>query len=343
VEYVKSTWYVAAFGDEVSAALFERRICDESILMFRGDDGSVTAMSNRCPHRFAPLSRGKLLAGGIVRCGYHGLAFDGSGTCVHNPHGSGAIPSAAKVRSYPVVERHGIVWIWMGAKEEADAGAIPDFSFISDPIYNTQKGLLHNRGHYELYIDNLMDLSHVAYVHSGSIGNGQMEGGRHQYLQDEKTISANMLYSNVVAPPFWDAQLGGKGEPADHWLDISWRAPAHILLDAGAAKHGQSRAEGVNLLTLHLLTPETATSTHYFWTASRSHAIENTEFDKAIHDTVALAFGGEDEPMIAAVQEMMGDRSFDELKPVLLTPDAAAVRVRRALKGLVRAELEATS
>jgi phenylpropionate dioxygenase-like ring-hydroxylating dioxygenase large terminal subunit len=340
MRYLKSAWYVAAFSDEIKAALFERRICDESIVMYRQEDGSVTALSNRCPHRFAPLSKGRLLPSGVLKCGYHGLEFDGTGACVRNPHGTGAIPAAARVRSWPVIERHGMVWLWLGRAEEAKPDVIPDFSFAADPEYNTQRGVLRNRGNYELYIDNLMDLSHVPYLHPGSLGNDEMHGGRRQFFQDDTTIACNTLYANVAASPFWDAQFGGTGDPVDHWQDISWRPPAHMLLDVGVTKPGQPKSEGVGILTLHIITPESNSSTHYFWSASRRYAKDDAALDKAIHHVVDTAFTGEDEPMIASVEEAMGQQTFEELHPVLLAPDAAAMRVRRALKKLMAAEQE---
>ena len=341
MDFLKSAWYVAAFGNEIANALFERRICGESIVMYRREDGGISALSNRCPHRFAPLTKGRLLPGGVIKCGYHGLEFDGTGTCVHNPHSPGSIPAAARVRSFPAAERHGMVWLWLGRPEEADHAFIPDFSFAADPNYNTQRGVLRNRGNYELYIDNLMDLSHVPHVHPGTLGNDDMHGGKRQVLQNETTIASNKLNENVRASPFWDAQFGGTGQPVDHWQDISWRSPAHMLLDVGVTKPGRPRSEGVGILTLHVITPETATSTHYFWSASRRYAMDNTSLDKALHDVVASAFTGEDEPMIASVQEAMGQKTFDELQPVLLAPDAAAIRVRRTLKKLIEAEREA--
>jgi phenylpropionate dioxygenase-like ring-hydroxylating dioxygenase large terminal subunit len=340
MDFLKSAWYVAAFSNEITTALFERRICGESIVMYRREDGGITALSNRCPHRFAPLTKGRLLPGGVIKCGYHGLEFDGTGTCVHNPHSPGSIPAGARVRSFPAVERHGMVWLWLGRAEDADHASIPDFSFAADPNYNTQRGCLRNRGGYELYIDNLMDLSHVPYVHPGTLGNDDMHGGKRQVLQDETTIASNTLYENVRASPFWDAQFGSTGEPVDHWQDISWRAPAHMLLDVGVTKPGRPRSEGVGILTVHVITPETASSTHYFWSASRRYAMDNTSLDRALHDVVASAFTGEDEPMIASVQEAMGQQTFDELHPVLLAPDAAAIRVRRTLKKLIEAERE---
>ncbi len=128
--FLKNAWYVAAWSAEiVQGALFSRTLLGEPVVFFRKPDGGVAAIGDRCPHRFAPLHRG-LLDGGQVQCPYHGLRFDASGICVHNPHGNGAIPRTARVRAYLLAERDLIVWIWMGDATLADASLIPDYSFL---------------------------------------------------------------------------------------------------------------------------------------------------------------------------------------------------------------------
>lgn len=127
MNYLKNTWYAAAWNSEVEPAkLFTRTLLDEPILFFRDSKNQLNALHNRCPHRFAPLSAGKHL-GDSVQCAYHGLEFGGDGNCTKNPHGDGKIPRGACVKRYPVVERYSLVWIWMGEPEKADATLIPDF------------------------------------------------------------------------------------------------------------------------------------------------------------------------------------------------------------------------
>src|ERR1700679_24144 len=95
--YLRNNWYQAAWASELSDAPLARTLLDEPIVFFRTGAG-IAALQDRCPHRFAPLSAGRF-QGGTVRCGYHGLTFDGSGRCVHNPYGP--ITEPMKVRSYP--------------------------------------------------------------------------------------------------------------------------------------------------------------------------------------------------------------------------------------------------
>ena len=122
MEFLRNTWYVAMWSQDLKAGeLVGRTYLNEPVVMFRDPDGRVNAMEDVCPHRLAPLSMGKLVCEGKhIRCAYHGLEFDGSGQCVVNPHASGRIPKNSSVRSYPVVEKHSLIWIWMG-DEQPDA------------------------------------------------------------------------------------------------------------------------------------------------------------------------------------------------------------------------------
>jgi phenylpropionate dioxygenase-like ring-hydroxylating dioxygenase large terminal subunit len=105
--YLLNTWYVACWAHDVTDELYARTLFEQPVLIYRKRDGVAVAIADRCPHRFAPLSMGRLV-GDNVQCGYHGLEFDGSGACVKNPHGK-AMPAACKVRSYPLEERYGIL------------------------------------------------------------------------------------------------------------------------------------------------------------------------------------------------------------------------------------------
>src|ERR1700761_672315 len=128
--YLRNAWYVAAWSDSLGdGQVLARTIMDEPIVLYRKADGGIAAVEDRCPHRFAPLSMGKVVDGDRIQCPYHGLEFDGSGACVKNPHGTKNIPPRARVKSYPVLEKHKAVWIWMGERP-ADPAKIPDFSVL---------------------------------------------------------------------------------------------------------------------------------------------------------------------------------------------------------------------
>ncbi|MEG3178874.1 Rieske 2Fe-2S domain-containing protein [Sphingomonas sp. RB3P16] len=134
--FLKQIWYMAAWSSEIEApetggALFRRRIAGEPILLFRQEDGAVAALTDLCSHRFAPLSSGTRV-GDTVRCPYQGLTFDAGGACVGNPF-SATVPKGAQIRTWPVVELHGAVWIWAGDPALANPSTIPDFSLLERP------------------------------------------------------------------------------------------------------------------------------------------------------------------------------------------------------------------
>src|SRR5438552_1694677 len=116
-----------ASPDPASAAPRAGGSCDEPIVLFRDSAAKAAALADRCCHRSAPLSMGKVVEAGL-ECGYHGLTFDGAGHCVRIP-GQRQIPEDACVRSYPVVEKDQLVWLWMGGADKADPASIVDFPF----------------------------------------------------------------------------------------------------------------------------------------------------------------------------------------------------------------------
>lgn len=341
--FIRNLWYVAAYADEVGRDMMSRTICDEPVLMFRKQDGTATAIGNMCPHRFAPLDMGKLIDD-TVECPYHGLVYDASGQCVHNPHGNGLVPKKCSVPDYPLVERHGLIWLWFGEHDKIDESLIPDFSCLNDTKnFATCKGIIHMQAHYELITDNLVDLSHVEYLHEGILGSEAIKRGEHSVEQDALTIHSNRWCPDGLAPPAWDAMFGNYGKPVDHWLNMRWDPPAHMLLDVGVSPTGLPRDEGVWVFGTDIITPETETTSHYFWGVSRAYDLDKPEVGDAWSKAIEIAFEGQDKPMLEAVQRMMGNRSFDDMDPVMLQPDAGAVRCRRIISKLLADETTAAT
>ena len=334
--FLKNAWYVIAWSNEVERNLFERTIIGEPICLYRKEDGVVVAINNMCPHRFAPLHMGKLIDD-VVECPYHGLKFDEHGKCVYNPH-SETIPQKACVKSYPLVEKHDMLWIWMGEPALADADKVPDFSCHTDERFPTVGGVIEMEANYELITDNLMDLSHVEFIHEGILGSDSIVSGKHEVLQEGTTVYSNRWCPDGLAPPAWDMMFDNYGKPVDHWLYMRWDAPAHMLLDVGITPVGRPRDEGIWVYGTDILTPKDEHTTYYFWGVSRSYAQNDSSAGDAWCEAIDGAFNGQDKPMIEAQQKMMGQRTFEELSPVLLTSDSGAMRVRRVLTNLIKAQ-----
>ena len=334
--FVRNSWYVAGWLPEPGHNLFSRTILGESIVFFRQENGAWAGIGNRCPHRFAPLDKGRIV-GNALQCGYHGLRFNGAGECVHNSIGKGHVPRAAKVKSYPVVQRHGMLWVWCGEHELASADLIPDFSVLEDPAWAAATGgYIRIQADYQLVVDNLMDLTHVAFLHP-MFGQEDMTSPIIDLKEKDREITANYWMANIGTPKAW-SELFAPATHIDHWLDMRFFAPSNLLLNVGGTHLGAQREAGVNLFAVHLLTPETSTSVHYFYGAASPLSAGGMAAAQGTLAGQHRAFHDEDGPMLEGCQRMMDGHPFWELKPVLLGADAGAVRARRLIDRLSAAE-----
>lgn len=328
-DFLLNCWYLAAWSDEVpETGWLTRRLLDRPWLILRGSDGKAALLADRCPHRFVPISRGKR-DGDRVLCGYHGLGFGLDGACVHNPFG-GPVPDAARLDAPPVVERHGGVWFWPGDAGRADPALIPDFAFIEDGP-PSQRAVYVMPVDYRLIVDNLLDLSHAEFLHVESFGtNGSLfSHGAQSVEQDESGAIWNRWDMTGAPPPGWAAPMLAAGETVDQALHIRWHAPASLALFIRMARSGSAEPLVTPMANPHILTPESAKSTHYFFT----HPPGEAEAAQA-----RRVFLEEDEPMIAAQQEAMAGQDFWDARPVILPSDKAAILARRKLMQLIRGE-----
>jgi phenylpropionate dioxygenase-like ring-hydroxylating dioxygenase large terminal subunit len=339
--FIRNAWYAAGWSHELAdAALLPRKFLNEPVVLFRDPSGTAVALADRCPHRFVPLHKGRL-KDGVLECGYHGLCFDSTGACVSNPHGDHAIPKAARVNSYRVVERDGILWIWMGDQALADEGKIRSFPQFggNDPRFKAVHGYLHVQANYQLVSDNLLDLTHGQYVHpmfANAAGPLTLEPSNDP---DESTVWARFMRRGQTAGKF----MQFLGFPADKLGDqrsiMRWNPPSNLLLDVGITGAGEPTENGLSLPTAHMLTPETETTTHYLWSMARDFRHADEAFGKKLFEIGNNTFTTEDKPVIEAQQKAMGDTTdLMSLKPVLLTTDGPAVQARRVVQRLLDEE-----
>ncbi|MGE0747250.1 MAG: Rieske 2Fe-2S domain-containing protein, partial [Rhodospirillales bacterium] len=241
--FVRNAWYVAAMGEEVGRDILARRILDQPLVLYRTGDGTAVALDDCCAHRGLPLSLGRL-KGDLIECGYHGLAYDRTGLCVRVP-GQTAVPPGACVRGYPLVEKWGWLWIWMGEAALADEAAIPDFHWLDDPGWRALGERIPVKCDYRYLVDNLLDLSHLSFVHETSIGVAAVaeaaEVRTERFGRDGVRITRWMY--DCPPPPTY-TRAAGLTTNIDRWQIIDFTAPSFITIDLGGKPVGTGAREG---------------------------------------------------------------------------------------------------
>lgn len=339
--FLRNAWYVAGPAGELDEGIVSRRICDELVALYRKADGGIAALEDRCPHRFVPLSMGRR-EGDEVRCGYHGLKFGSDGICTERPGGADENPAPICVKAYPAIERYGYVWIWMGEAARAHDSLIPDFSFITDPAYKCEQGYLHVKGHHELITDNLLDLSHVNYLHPQIASTSHWTEWDNRVVVEGNTVWSRLKRPNqvpgVIQRMMWDSP----SERGDGRGDVRWDAPSLLFANTAITEVGADiETTGLQTPSAHLLTPETEHSTHYFWVTGRNRKQDDQAITDMLQEGVGKIFSTQDGPMVEAEQAAMGDSTdFLAHKPLILKADAAGIRARRILRKLIREEQE---
>jgi vanillate O-demethylase monooxygenase subunit len=339
--FPKNHWYVAAWGNELKQELLARKICNESVVLFRKKDGLPAALHDRCWHRYAPLSTGKLENDQVI-CGYHGLEYNSEGKCTHLPNQE-HIPDTACVKSFPVVEKYGWIWIWPGDAEKVDESIIPDVHWNDDPAWEGDGGLIRMECDYRLLIDNLMDLTHETYVHPTTIGDDKLPATPIETTSDNNRVTVTRWIEDHQPAPFWKARIRNaldRDENCDRWQVINFLPPSCITLDVGVAIAGTGardgdRSQGVNGYVINAITPETDRSTLYFWNFVRNFERDDKDLTTKLHDINHNVFQ-EDLAMLESQQRRLDESS--DIRLASLSIDAGNKRARMILDRLIADE-----
>lgn len=339
--YPKNTWYVAATPDEIDVKPLGRMICGEKIAFYRGANGEVAAVEDFCPHRGAALSLGTVCEGKLV-CGYHGLVMGCDGKAVSMPgQRVGGFP---KIKAYPVVERYGFIWVWPGDPAQADQARIPHLEWAVSPEWAYGGGLYHIACDYRLMVDNLMDLTHETYVHTTSIGQKEIDETPVTTRTEGDHVITSRFMDNVMAPPFWRANLRGNGlpddQPVDRWQVCHFTPPSHIMIEVGVALAGKGGYKAdpkdkVSSIVVDFLTPENETSMWYFWGMARNFAPKDKALTAQIREGQAKVFA-EDTAVLEAQQRNLS--LFPARRLLMLNIDAGGVQSRRIIDRMIAAE-----
>lgn len=339
--FARNGWYVAAWSHEVGRELICRTLLNEPILLFRTEAGVPVALDNRCPHRRFPLSKGRLV-GDTVECGYHGFTYASGGRCVRIPSQE-RIPAHYAARSYVVHETWQWIWIWMGAPELADPAQIPDHApaHVLDAEWVAAIGGRESTATRHTFVhDNLLDLSHVTFLHHDTIGGEGVAAALPEIRECGTHIELVRHVRGDVVEHLPMAKAIGMTGLIDRSLP-QWFFPPSLHItgsDFASAAQGGERPGHVygSLRVLHGITPETPTTTHYFWAFCRNFRIDDdalTQRMKAyITDTVA-----QDKVGMAACEDMVA-HGIPAAPEIHATADRAAIQGRRMIERLIEAE-----
>lgn len=336
--FLKNAWYVAAWDHEITRALIPRRLLDEAVVLYRTRAGQVVALEDACPHRKLPLSMGRL-QGDAVECGYHGLTFDAAGTCTRVP-GAERIPHRARVRAYPVIERYGLVWLWMGEPALADPARLFEVTHWGDPAWGVNRGDAMTVACNYLYVtDNLLDPSHVAWVHRGSFGGAGTDEVTLQTDVHERGVTVWRWLMDTPPAPFYAPYLrfSGNCDRKQHY-EVHWPSNAiirAIFTPAGTGGEGRALpAEAFVMDSYNFMTPVSETETRYYWFQMRNFAPDDEDVSARFAASVRAAFE-EDRIVLEAVQQGMDSKQSPNLD---LAIDQGPLRFRARLKRLIDAE-----
>jgi phenylpropionate dioxygenase-like ring-hydroxylating dioxygenase large terminal subunit len=338
-KYLLNSWYCAAESLEVGRTPVARTILNKPIVLYRQADGTPVALDDACPHRRAPLHLGTVI-GDNLRCGYHGLTFAPNGKCIWIP-GQDRIPARARVRSYPICEKYGWLWLWLGDADAVDLSLLPDFSPFHGPYWTTVYVMVRIEAAALLMVDNLMDLSHVAFVHSATIGSEQDYDPEQSWEHGNRQLTQTRLAKNMEPAPWFVAQ--GLGSLQDQTKIITYYPYSNVTVEVKITEPGKHFGKGRfnwHMMTYDILTPETDTSCFFFGAMSRNYQIHDAEFSESLRTSVVPLIA-EDKNIVEATQK--GLTRAPDAKCVAINADTGLFQARRMLDELLAAEAHASN
>ena len=270
---------------------------------------------------------------------YHGLKFEPGGKCIQIP-GQDNIPKGLGVRSYPVVERDHLIWIWMGEAAKADPAKILDFPYSRDPAWRGKPDYMHYDANYLLIVDNLSDFAHLAFVHTKTLG------GSEEYAYKSKPTAIERLddgfrverwHMAADAPPFHNAGKVDRRNIARMYVPgVFFMETLFSPAGAGAERGNVQGAKQYR--NCQFFTPETRRSTHFFWDYLHDYDLDDPTIALSLNKSLIEGFL-EDKFIIEGQQQVLdADPNF---KMNAIVADAPLAHFRRTLGKLIDAERQA--
>jgi vanillate O-demethylase monooxygenase subunit len=241
------------------------------------------------------------------------------------------------VQKYPLVERYKFAWIWLGDAALADPATIPDFHWVDDPAWVGVNGYHHFKANYQLVNDNLLDLSHESFVHEETIGNESVAESPCTVTLHGDMVRTHRDMKDIEAPPFYKRTTGFAGR-INRWHTNHFTPPGFHIIENGSTPAGAPDKSGaLERKVLNLLTPETDTSTHYFWSVVRQFNLDDQELSDYIRKGISRTFD-QDRDVLEAQQRMIGPDPDQATFPVSIRVDAGPIQGRKLLQGMIARE-----
>ena len=335
--FLFNCWYVAGFAHEFSRELFARTILGRPLVFYRTNDGKPVALSDRCVHRSYPLSKSALKDDTIV-CGYHGLRFDSHGRCIEVPAQQGPCPQGIGVRSYALREQGPLVWIWMGDDDPDED--LPVGDWLGNPQWPASQQYFHLPASYVVLHENLLDLTHLSFLHAGTFGTPDFAAAPYELELDEKHGHFRLVRTvkPTRLPPVWAEPLQLTDVDAVRKTTSEFVAPStHLVTGHFYALADDASPPDTRIITAHLPTPETTTTTHYFIHHGRNFAIEDDSVTDFMQEQLTAAFT-EDIEGLTELEKLVSATPEDDLFEISLASDRAGVAMRRWLLKAATAE-----
>lgn len=335
--FPRNQWYVAAHGDEIGRTLTSRWILEEPVCLYRTLDGAAVALVDRCIHRQMPLSQGRL-RDDFLECGYHGILYGPDGRARRIPSQQ-HVPPACRVHRFPLVERWGLLWIWMGNPELADERTIPDHHWLTDPEWSTVRGALHMNARAQLLNENLLDLSHLEFLHAGSIGTEKIAEVPVTTEFEGTVVRVNRPMYGIDCPPFFTKTMGLDGK-IDRGQTAEYFAPAFHITHVSARPSGDADDSRLcRQKAIHCVTPERRDSTHYFWCHTRDYRVGDPEITELMRQGMQTVFQ-QDVDACESIEGLIS--AYEPSYPIEmnLKVDAGPLQARRIIRSMLDAERE---
>lgn len=337
--FMRECWYVAGRSEDFDRDLKAVRMLDEEIVIYRDTKGMAIALEDACPHRKLPLSRGTVEGDNVV-CGYHGLTFDCTGECVIAPTQLDNPPRRAAVHSYATEDRWGFLWLWMGDPDKADRDLIIDIPNFDNPNWGkTPKGAMEMACHYLYITDNLLDPSHVAWVHLTSFAGAGTDNRPLDLEESDAGVIVSRWIHDEEPAPYYKPLLPF-GPHCDRKQHYECRLPStaiNMSVYAPVGLGGKDKplsGEAFVNISYNFITPVDAERSMYFWFQHRNMHADDAAISQRMFEGAIMAFT-EDKDVLEYVQTGMARRKTSYLN---LGLDAGAMRFRKMVERRIQQE-----